>query len=699
MSKLATLLALLLATGFTSSAADTILPDLNAVRREIYEKTSRRTAFDFTAIVSFVQRTANDPYNMLVAATDGTNSVALSSFGNTSDSPHFNPGDIVRFQGEISTLSSQRRIASIRHFTILGHDQAPAPTRVKISTLLDAGSDFRLTTIAGCVRDARRSETNPQWGLMVVNDGTGSVYTSLPLTDAEFPKFLNLVGSNAELTGITIPWTTSLRYRIGRTFRLSDLKSIRVLDRPTREDLPLIDSIAPLGPSEVAALGRHRALGKVIATWQDNHALVKTIRGDIIGIEFADAPAPEYGTYIEATGFPESDLFRINLALANWKEANLPSVDDGAVLPIRGSDPASGTRHGKLVRLVGTVLSTTTAANGRPCGLFVHADGTTIPVDLSRSVTQQGNPPAVGSEIELTGIYIVETEAWKPNSTFPQIRRFHLAPRTGDDIRVIASPPWWTPARLLIIIGLLLIATVGAAVWNVSLQRVAERRSRELLKEQLARIESDLKVGERTRLSVELHDTLSQNLLGASMEINTAEQLVSEADALKHLGIASKTLRASRDELRNCLWDLRSQALEEPDMNAAIRKTLEPYVSDVDLQVRFNVPRPLFTDNTAHALMRIIRELVLNAIRHGHAKSVKIAGSREKGQLLFSVRDDGCGFDPSAVPGISQGHFGLQGVRERLRLFKGSVRIDSSPGTGTYVSARLQLPTNETEKI
>ena len=133
-------------------------------------------------------------------------------------------------------------------------------------------------------------------------------------------------------------------------------------------------------------------------------------------------------------------------------------------------------------------------------------------------------------------------------------------------------------------------------------------------------------------------------------------------------------------------------------MDSAIRKTLEPYISDIDMQIRFNVPRSLFTDNTAHALMRIIRELVLNAVRHGKATAVKIAGSRDGDTLLFSVRDNGCGFDPTTAPGIAQGHFGLQGVRERLRLLKGTLTIESSTGRGTKATARIHLPEGENEK-
>ena len=145
-------------------------------------------------------------------------------------------------------------------------------------------------------------------------------------------------------------------------------------------------------------------------------------------------------------------------------------------------------------------------------------------------------------------------------------------------------------------------------------------------------------------------------------------------------------------ELRNTLWDLRSAALDEPSMDAAIRKTLCQKLAGVDLSVRFNVPRATFSDNTAHAVLKIIRELATNALRHGKATSLKIAGTIDNGNLLFSVRDNGCGFDPDLAPGIAQGHFGLQGIVERLERLNGEMKIESSPGNGAKVTVTLPIP-------
>ena len=70
----------------------------------------------------------------------------------------------------------------------------------------------------------------------------------------------------------------------------------------------------------------------------------------------------------------------------------------------------------------------------------------------------------------------------------------------------------------------------------------------------------------------------------------------------------------------------------------------------------------------------------------GAATTLRIAGAMEDGKLMFSVADDGCGFDPMNRPGLAEGHFGLQGVEERVEELGGKMSISSAPGKGTRVS-------------
>ena len=126
-------------------------------------------------------------------------------------------------------------------------------------------------------------------------------------------------------------------------------------------------------------------------------------------------------------------------------------------------------------------------------------------------------------------------------------------------------------------------------------------------------------------------------------------------------------------------------------MNDAIRQALIPHIGQTKLIIRFNVPRTKLTDNAAHALLRIIRELTINAVRHGHATTIRIAGEQTNGLLSFSVRDDGTGFDPQSAPGVQQGHFGLQGIRERIQRFDGEMKIETNRSAGSKISITMNI--------
>ena len=109
-----------------------------------------------------------------------------------------------------------------------------------------------------------------------------------------------------------------------------------------------------------------------------------------------------------------------------------------------------------------------------------------------------------------------------------------------------------------------------------SIGRLSERRGRAIAASERTRIEADLKTLERTRLAIELHDSIAQNLTGATMELKAAD-LVADTDrpALHRLlALAIRTLDSCRESLRNCIWDLRNLTLDEGDVSAAVQEAV-----------------------------------------------------------------------------------------------------------------------------
>ena len=698
-------LALLLCAlfGLSSSAAPDVIRRAADLAAALRDNGPTNRIFDLSATVTYVSTNSADEKTN-VAVKDLSGCVLFRAEDRSGMSTIPRRGAIARCRGNIMRNVYDRTFAVLTKYEETGVSAAPVPADLSCPELFDGRHDFMLCRFTGTLRDVAYNETDPYWLLLAICSHEGRVFATVPVSQAgDFQRLEGSIGSEVSVTGICVPYDHSPRLQTGKIFKIAAMDFIDILPRSAEDSdtLPLVENIRMSQPSDVAMLGRHRASGHIVAAWQSNRALLKTRNGDFIGLEFAQRDRlPRYGEPVEAIGLPESDLFHINLINASWKP--LPLVPLPPERPVRISPRTmttdeNGNRrvnciyHGHAITICGIVRSV--SDNDADKRFYIESESSVVPVNADAFPETVGDL-TVGCEVEVSGTCVIEIDAPRINSAIPRILGFSIVIRTHEDVKVLSRPSWWTPGRLLILIGSLFAALLAILIWNTALRRLAEKRGKELSDETIARVTSDLKVYERTRFAVELHDTLAQNLTGVSMEIDTAEMLSREQPgALRdHLVVASRALKSCRDELRNCLWDMRHEALDADDMETAIRQTLAPHVADVDLAVRFPVPRDRISDSTAHAILRIVRELTLNAVRHGKATAIKVAGSIEGTKLFFSVRDNGCGFDPANCPGDEQGHYGLLGIRERVNTFEGTMKIDSAPGKGSKTTISINIP-------
>ncbi|MEU5994807.1 sensor histidine kinase [Spirillospora sp. NPDC047418] len=178
---------------------------------------------------------------------------------------------------------------------------------------------------------------------------------------------------------------------------------------------------------------------------------------------------------------------------------------------------------------------------------------------------------------------------------------------------------------------------------------------------------------ERRRLAAEIHDTIAQGLTGIITQLQAAED---SEHVRRATGLARESLREARRSVRA----LAPTHLENDTLPEALKKITG---DGADLTITGTV-EPLHGELEA-TLLRIAQEALANAARHAHADRIGVTLSYMDDEVTLDIRDDGRGFTGPS------GGFGLTAMRERAERVAGSLEIESEPGRGTAVSARVPL--------
>ena len=231
------------------------------------------------------------------------------------------------------------------------------------------------------------------------------------------------------------------------------------------------------------------------------------------------------------------------------------------------------------------------------------------------------------------------------------------------------------------------VACTGLAGWGLYRLRVRQvsRRLNARFEERLA---------ERTRIAQELHDTLLQGFVSASMQLHVAVDGLPEASpARASLGRVHDLMRRVIDEGRNAVRGLRSSTIGPHDLEQAFAGVQQEVgigtaTYRVIVEGRPRELKPMIRDE----VYRIGREGLVNAFRHSGATHVELELEYGAKELHVLVRDDGRGIDPQVVHGGSDGHWGITGMRERAQRIGATLKIRSRADAGTEVELRVPGP-------
>jgi signal transduction histidine kinase len=196
-------------------------------------------------------------------------------------------------------------------------------------------------------------------------------------------------------------------------------------------------------------------------------------------------------------------------------------------------------------------------------------------------------------------------------------------------------------------------------------------------------------VEERQKLARELHDSVSQALYGIALGAHTARTLLDRDPGLvaEPLEYILSLAKAGLAEMRALIFELRPESLETEGLVSAIIKQAAA------LQARHDVPvetdlceEPDLPLKVKQELYRVAQEALHNTIKHACASQVNVRLGRTAETIILEIRDNGVGFDPL---GSFPGHLGLLSMRERLKNLGGVLSIESTPGQGTTIHARV----------
>jgi signal transduction histidine kinase/ligand-binding sensor domain-containing protein len=243
---------------------------------------------------------------------------------------------------------------------------------------------------------------------------------------------------------------------------------------------------------------------------------------------------------------------------------------------------------------------------------------------------------------------------------------------------------WW----FLGVLGVMLTAMLWGA-WQLRLRQLRRQFS--------------LVLGERVRLSRELHDTLLQSLVGVALEFDAiSKSLDTSPDSAKArvVKIRERVEEYIR-EARRSIWSLRSPALETGDLVDALREGATRVTSDQPVDLEFSVSGvpQRYASDVEHQLMRIGQEAVLNAARHAGAHTIRMHVEFGAEAVALRVADDGRGFDPHHTVEGTSDHYGITTMRERAEQVGGHVSITSQPGRGTVVEAVVPVTHAQPEGV
>ncbi|MFM9032752.1 MAG: GAF domain-containing protein [Mycobacterium sp.] len=342
--------------------------------------------------------------------------------------------------------------------------------------------------------------------------------------------------------------------------------------------------------------------------------------------------------------------------------------DTDSSLTLAGATPPFDEQVGRIRLPLGSGVSGWVASNRQPVVIVSdkEADPRYVPIAALRGndFTSMASVPMETEPGGLVGVLNVHT-----------ISRRDFSPRDVE---------------LLLVIGRLIAGALHQA--RLHRQLSARERAHEDFAEQVIAAQES----ERRRLAGDIHDGISQRLVGLTYRLDAAARAVDDGDqpaAAEQLEKARDLVDLTLGEARSAISGLRPPVLDDLGLGGALA-SLAASTPEVDLELHLDDAR--LSEHIEVALYRIAQECVQNVVKHARALVATVEFTVRDGVARLEIRDNGVGFDAAARrvgldagAAASAGGYGMLSMAERAELVGGTLTVQSAPGAGTTVTVTV----------
>ncbi len=615
------------------------------------------------------------------------------------------PGDWLEIEG-VSHPGNFAPIMEATKIVRLEHRKLPEPQRANLSEVAAGGLDAAWVQVEGIVRrctplpDAQMLFTEnappppssrPRTQLWRIDLAQGDTQLKILILGCNSP-LENLVDARVSMRGVAFNVHNASRQFVRAQLHVADATMIHVLVPAP----PAPFSLTPMRAEKVSRFSREgftghrvRVRGIVTALHAGTNLWLRD-GGHGLSVESSQTMDLSPGDEVDIIGFPKHGGYAPRL-----EDAEIRRVAGGPPPePFTLTNPASIAAHeSDLVQIDAEI--TAIRVEQRELHLTLRwqnrAVAARLPSPPGMTPPDEWQPSA---SIRATGICLLaQDDGPDARGGLWVADDLQLLLRTPDDIVMLRPAPWWTLRRKLVLTGAFAGAMALALVWVIlrSRRQIARREQGR----KRAEIEFAAMLQERNRLAREIHDTVAQNLNAVSIQLELARHQLRNGpdhDAPTHIDTAHRILRHTTAEVRESIWNMRSHILEKTDLTGALRTVvgLLGSASTCAISVRDEGNPRRLASVTENNLLRIGQEAVANALKHSRATTIDLVVSFEHRAVRLRIRDNGCGFTPTAPH--SEEHIGLHSMKERALQLNAPLQISSAPDAGTTIEILVPLP-------